>query len=448
VQGDTFSPSSDATHPYGILYQGPWETLADGTCRAVRRHSRSLADTGVPVLLKSFNHTKVTNGIVQACYGDYDDQVLEDIGDIHHTSIGKFPLAIKHLVVNTPERLRGVLYPRGILGADPHQTRLWQAGVAQATVLYTVWERTQIPEEIAKIMSGAGQCWVPCHQNRDCLIKSGVPAEKVFVVPHPYLPHELERATKRSAEFHRGVTAGEKRFYAIGAWQPRKAFHELIGAFMQRFEPGTGITLRVKTTDVSWPNYPSPRESIMHWLEQSEVRRNGWSAEKLRGNLSVITKTVTDDQIQQMHVENDIYVCCSRGEAWSLPAFDAKLYGNRMVYVPWGGPVEFCDEQNDSPVSIGSEFSAVPSSYGWGDATWADFTIDALGEALQHAAWIGGIDDVYGVSRGNRDAFLKQFSSVTVGVLMRTLLRQLSEKTTPTGVRDEIWKLSDEGNNQ
>ena len=56
-----FKEGKDADHPFGVAYQGEYETLHDGTAVAVRKHAVALARTGLPVLLRSFSNCFLFN---------------------------------------------------------------------------------------------------------------------------------------------------------------------------------------------------------------------------------------------------------------------------------------------------------------------------------------------------------------------------------------------------
>jgi glycosyltransferase involved in cell wall biosynthesis len=415
AQGDLVARGQPATYPFGILYQGPWETLEDGTCRAVRGNARALSSTGIPTLLKSFSHVRIVDGCARHVFElGHDKDVLETVGELHHASISQLSLCIKHLVVKSTDQVLTVLYPSGICGADDHQTQQWRQMIAASTVLYTVWERTKIPNDIARVMSRAGQIWVPCHQNKQALVESGVPENKVRVVPHSYSDNEfrLGRSSRCVPE--------HPAFYSIGSWQPRKGMHELLGAFLKTFEARGTATLRMKTTEYQWKNYPSPRESLMLWLENPSVRSNGWNIASLKGRVEIFTKRFTPQDMHEFHRSNNIYVCSSHGEAWCLPAFDAKLYGNVLVHVPWGGTEEFADPDFD--VRVKFQMEQVHQDYGWHGSEWAGFGVADLQDALSRALL------------APRTFLADDFNEAAIGATMRENLRELSQQMNPPQV--------------
>jgi glycosyltransferase involved in cell wall biosynthesis len=375
--GDNFfGVGAPAEHPFGVLYQGPWETLHDGSCRAVRLHARALATTGLPVQLKSFNHTVMHDGVVLPVFEAGVEKVVQDeVLDLTRTSVSQYGVMIRHLVPRSAESLRQLLVPRSAVLDDIAAMSATRERLMRSNIIYSVWERDRIPEEIARVMSRAGCCWVPCAQNRVALITSGVPEERVTVVPHPFDP-----ASRLAVEGPKRVPTGRKDFLSIGIWQPRKALHEAVGAFLRTFSPDEA-TLTVKTTPTSWPGYPTPQDSLRLWASDERVIAKGWSLSVMKGRVRMIVRRLSDDEITELHLASSIYLSPSHGEAWGLGAYDAKVAGNRLVHVPWGGTEDFCDRGD---VAIPYTLGPVDPTYRWDEGTnWACYPQDALEEALR-----------------------------------------------------------------
>ena len=375
VAENYWAPGTAAVNDYGVLYQAEWETQWDGTAVAARLHARALAAQGIPVLLKSFSGVVVNaEGVPEPVFAaGLPEAVKAEIGTLHETSIGTLAILLKHLVVRGQGALDGYLMPRHVAHADVTTLLALRQAVYDSTITYTVWERDRIAPGIAALLGRCGQAWVPCSQNATALILSGVPAEKVHVVPHPY-----ERTDPICRLTERKPTPG-RRFYSIGRWEPRKGLHELVGAFLMAFRPGDDATLTIKTSSGSWKGYPGPEESVAWWLKRFDY----WTADKLAAQLSIDQRRYPRSRILKIHFDHNIYVSASHGEAWNLPAFEAKLAGNRLVHVPFGGTSDFGTDQ-DVPVAY--EMEPAAGIYGWEpDAQWASVTIDSVAAALSKA---------------------------------------------------------------
>lgn len=366
-----FAAGVDADHPYAVLYQGEWETIADGTNVAVRKHARALADTGLPVLLKSFSNVVVTDGVAEPVHTvGIHPEIKKQVADICNTSVATTMPMIKHLVVRDAEHLRNVLVPRGVVHHDPAKLVEMRNAVLSATIVYSVWERDRIHPQVARWLGRVAECWVPCEQNKELLESAGL--TRVVVVPHPFDPkNDICKLLRRKPR-------PGKRFYSIGRWEPRKGYHELVGAFLKAFSPGEA-TLTIKTSAYSWDGYPSPEETVGIWLAQNRDLQTKWKS-GVR-DIRILQGSIPQDKILKLHFDHNIYVASSHGEAWCLPAYDAKLAGNRLVHVPYGGTADFC---GPGDVEVPWRFGPVVKSYNWEpDAQWAAYDVDDLARALK-----------------------------------------------------------------
>lgn len=410
-----------SVHPYGVLYQGPWETSGDGANRAVRLHARALAGTGIPVLLKSFAHVVVKNGIAMPVIdAGVPDEVRDEVGDLVRSSVRETVPMIRHLVPRSAESLRQMLVPRSVIHEDIRALAAMREHLMRANILFTVWERDRVPDEIARVLSRVGGCWVPCSQNAEILVDGGVRPERICVVPHPFDP------TSRLAQDGPGrpPMAG-KHFLSIGLWQPRKALHEALGAFLRTFEPDEA-TYTIKTPPTDWPGYPTPQNSIRGWLEDERVKAKGWTAAALKGRVRLILSRLSDDEVVDLHLQSNIYLSASHGEGWGLPAFDAKVAGNRVVHVAWGGTADFCETGQD--VRIPHWLGPVHESYPWEAGTrWAEYDVEALEEAIR---------EVKPPSSHERPGwFDREFSMEWVGIRMLRNVLRIADEVDPTAAK-------------
>lgn len=397
-----FAAGVAAEHPYGVLYQGEHETLWDGTCVAVRLHARALATTGVPMLLKSFSNVVISEeGVVEPQHVVGLGPVQAEVGALRDASIATLTPAIKHMVVRDATHLHMAIFPRGVMSVDPVEMVELRRRVASQTILYTVWERDRVEPAVAQLLSRVAECWVPCSDNAQMLKDSGVTCP-IIVVPHPFDPaSDLAKLVRRKP-----IEA--RRFYSIGAWQPRKGYDRLIRAFLLAFVPDDDTSLTLKLSGGNWPGYATPQACLEQCLAEPVIVSKGWTPATLRGKLRIVTGRLPADQILRLHFENNIYLSASHGEAWNLPAFDAKVAGNRVVHVPYGGTRDFCDS---SDTAVKWDWGPADPSYRWEpDARWANYTFTDLTQALRSTP------PPLHFSRS--EGFEKRFSMETVGRLM------------------------------
>ncbi len=371
------APGRPAKLAFAAHYQGEYETPWDGTAVAVRAHARALAASGIPVFLKSFSNLITDeHGIVQPVHQlGLPEAVEKEVGHLTRVrAAAGFP-RILHLVIKNAEHLKRVVIPRGAVsygGFDNEQGMRKQ--IYDSTIVYSVWERDRVDPGIARTLSRVAECWVPSQNNREMLIRSGVPEEKVVVIPHPY------DSDSDVLKLRRRYPLKQRRFYSIGRWEPRKAYAELVEAFLRAFKPEDGASLTIKYTDGNWPGYPKPGDVVDWCTRQTDLIARGWTKENFDKWVTLYEGRFPRPEILRLHFQNNIYVAASRGEAWGLPAFEAGLAGNRILATETG----VTDFMGEGDVRLVSHLDSVPASYGWEpDAKWLGFSTASLRFLLQ-----------------------------------------------------------------
>ncbi len=409
------APGEPALLPVGILYHANWQKLNDGIARHARAQVRALAQSGLPVALRTIATGRM------ATDDEIEPEVLDQIGYLRNVSLSETAIAIKHTILHNAGQLQHMICPPGgrLSGFQ------LEKAVYDATIVYTSWERSTVDQGIVEVLERCGQVWVPCSRNADVFIAAGVPEEKVHVVPMPYEPERHLPSHIPAPRGRQGVPAG-RRFYAIGKWEPRKNYHVLLGAFLRAFSPKDQASLMIKTHGWGqWKDYPDVRGSIAHWLEDSQVRGRGWTAEAFDKRVRIVTKMLSDAEMNKLHEQNNIYVSPSHGEAWELGAFDALAAGNALVHVGWGGSEDYA-EGGSCVVRVGAatRLEDVPEEYGWeSGAQWAACSVDELAVALSLATTPS--------RRVHPPAFWSRYGANSVGHQMRTLIMQLARSLNP-----------------
>lgn len=403
-----FAPGTDAAAEQGVLYKGDFQHPNDGTAVAIRRHARALASQGVPVLMKPHSAQVLTSrGTFEPLhFSGIPDSVRAEVGDLTTTSVGRLHPVIHHFVIHKHEEISTRLM-RGAVGPldDPENVFKARTAIYGSTVIYSVWERDRIDDATVRELRHVRDVWVPCEMNAEMLVRSGLSREQVFVVPHPYPDDSPLLHLQRRKPYP------EKRFYFIGRWEPRKNPVALLKAFCEAFEPGGSESLVMKYHG-RWQNYPSFEETLDQITAQGKWRRG-----QILDQVTPIEGFLREDQILKLHFDNNIYVGPSAGEAFCLPAFEAKLAGNTVIHTPYGGTADFCDT-SDFPIS--HSLGAVPESYGWPRGSqWAHVDEGHLRDILRMVNPPGAFQP--------SPYFLRRHSMAEVGARMAKRLRERFE---------------------
>jgi glycosyltransferase involved in cell wall biosynthesis len=363
------APGDEALLGTGIIYSADWKTHADGMAKHAREQILALASTGLPLRLESIGSTG----------GMLEDELHPDVLEASYlqgVSLSSTLISIKQLVLWTPDHLRNIVCgASGVLSAE-HVDRVYKS-----TIVYTSWERDCVHPDLVEVLNRLGQVWVPCHQNVKAFIKSGVRPRLLRVVPYPFNPSSCKIAAPRGSE----EISPHRRYYNIGKWEPRKNQHRLLGAFLLAHKPKDRATLFIKTSPFgsSWANYPDPAASVDYWLKDKEVKKNGWTEKSLDRLVRIVDVKVSDEEMLAIHERNNIYVSAAAGEAWDIPAFDAKCAGNRLVHVGFGGSEDYAEKED---VAVPYTLGPVHPGYRWEEnAQWAHYTAEQLAEAMKAA---------------------------------------------------------------
>lgn len=371
LEEDYFAPGTPPSVARAVNYVADHESPSDGTAIAARLHARALHDAGIPTFLSSLSGSVVHKGARVPAALHIDDLVRAEVGHLRALSAAEHTARIIHMVVGTAEHLRKVMYPTSTGVATPEHRSL----LAKRTVFFTVWERTSIPWDVAEVLGQACMNWVPCHQNAEALRARGI--EDVHVVPHPYDPASpvLRLTERRPPE--------KPVFYFVGRWEPRKSPVELLEAYLTEFEPGEA-KLRLKcSSTLCLGSYPEPAQAVERCLNLPEVQRKGWTRERLDEDVFLDVGLSKPEVILKQHFLGNVYCQVGHGEAWSLPAFDAKLAGNLLVHVPFGGTADYGTAED---IAVPYELEPAHSGYQWGDTCWAGTSVREISRGLRKAA--------------------------------------------------------------
>jgi hypothetical protein len=400
-----FKRGRNAKNEIGVGWFAPWEQPFAGFPEHSRRCARALADAGCVLHLRSVDAASQIRAFTKEM-----NELQERFDDLLGTEVARYA-AFVHMLVPNSTSLQAIV-------SNPNLEPDERDAVNARRVIYTVWERQSVPLHVIQPLETVGQVWVACHDNAHMLNRCGLPREKLRVVPVPYFPDDPHLDLEgRTRDMKRPVC-----FYSIGKWEPRKDQHRAMLSFLRAFRPfQCAFVVKTSAYGPNAPGYPkTPEESLALNLRDPDVIRNGWTHENVtKGGLMVVTGVLPDDAIVNLHRLGDVYVSLSHGEGFDMPAFDAKLSGNLMVYTPSGGPQDF---RGGWDVQVNPSERTVPCNiwYQWAGSSWLDHDVDVAAHAMQLAR-----ERVLDGKR-SRDMDPTPFSAEVVGRKMLGYLEELT----------------------
>ncbi len=230
------------------------------------------------------------------------------------------------------ERVRAPL-PRP---AEVHVRHRWppdfSAPPEGLLVVMQPWEYGSVPKLWVELMSTVvDEVWVPSSYVRDCYIRSGVPAERVYVVPngvnpevfHPDVPPLDLGPTLR----------GRFKFLFVGGTLWRKGIDLLLQAYRAAFDRSDDVCLVIKGVG-----------------GQGVYRGNEWgrviaeyAAQRDKPPIVYMDRDLPPAHLARLYTACDCLVHPYRGEGFGLPIAEAMACGLPVIVTNYGAALDFCD---------------------------------------------------------------------------------------------------------
>jgi glycosyltransferase involved in cell wall biosynthesis/tetratricopeptide (TPR) repeat protein len=198
-------------------------------------------------------------------------------------------------------------------------------------VMLQPWEYGSLPRDWLRPMTDAvDEVWVYTHYLRDCYLRSGLPAERVQVVPlgvdparfHPQAP-PLPLATGKRFQF-----------LYVGGTIHRKGIDVLLTAYARAFTATDDVCLVVK--DLGAGNFyrgQTAEEAIARLRAQPGAPA-----------VAYLDRPLTPDEVAGLYTACDCLVQPYRGEGFGLPIAEAMACGLPAIVTGHGAALDFCDD--------------------------------------------------------------------------------------------------------
>lgn len=199
-------------------------------------------------------------------------------------------------------------------------------------ILSTVWETAKIPNSWLPIIDTFDAVCVPCSQNVQAMIDSGVTIP-VFLVPHgastdKYKP-ENDKLLIQEIE-------GKFIFVSIFDFQHRKNPEALLKAYWQEFSSNDNVALVIKTYGMTY-------ETVLQKIYEYK-KKLGFAAET--APLFIRAGILEEKQFRGMYTLGNVFVLPTRGEGVGIPFIEALSSGIPVIATRWGGQMDFLNENN------------------------------------------------------------------------------------------------------
>lgn len=198
-------------------------------------------------------------------------------------------------------------------------------------VMIQPWEYGSLPREwVGPILEGVDEVWAYTRHVRDCYTRSGVPADRVHVVPlgvdtsqfHPQVPPLALKTRKRFS------------FLFVGGTIARKGIDLVLAAYTQTFSAADDVCLVIKDMGVGTFYQGQTSEEL---IRQTQSQPGAPEVEYLDQALSA-------EELAGLYTACDCLVHPYRGEGFGLPIAEAMACGLTVVVTGHGAALDFCSD--------------------------------------------------------------------------------------------------------
>jgi GT2 family glycosyltransferase/glycosyltransferase involved in cell wall biosynthesis/tetratricopeptide (TPR) repeat protein len=203
----------------------------------------------------------------------------------------------------------------------------WRRPARGKLVVIQPWEFGALPQDWVRRASGVDEFWVPSQFVRDCYLASGVPAQKVFVVPNGV---DAGKFNPQAAPMKLS-TRKKFKFLFVGGTIGRKGPDLLLKAYLEHFTSGDDVCLVIK--DFGGTSVYSGQTLESH-IRAAQSRPDA-------PEILYLNEELPPAALPGLYTACDCFVLPYRGEGFGLPALEAMACGLPVIVTAGGATDDF-----------------------------------------------------------------------------------------------------------
>jgi GT2 family glycosyltransferase len=237
-------------------------------------------------------------------------------------------------------------------------------------VVMQPWEYGSLPRAwIGPMTQHVDEVWVYSRFVRQCYLQSGVPEDRVQVVPLGvdtvrFSPQAPPRPLKTAKQF---------KFLFVGGTIARKGIDVLLEAYARAFTAADDVCLVIK--DMGAGSFYRGQTA-----EELIARHQARAAAP---EIEYLDEPLTEEELPGLYTACDCLVHPYRGEGFGLPIAEAMACGLPVIVTGWGAALDFCNDTHAYLIPAREVRFAHKSV---GDLETVDYpwVAEPDGEALRH----------------------------------------------------------------
>jgi glycosyltransferase involved in cell wall biosynthesis len=240
-------------------------------------------------------------------------------------------------------------------------------------VAYHPWEYSRAPKASVEVMNRTKEVWTPSKFCVDAFVRSGVPAEKIHVIPNG-VDLEIYQPEGRKADL---PTSKPFKFLFVGGTIFRKGIDILLEAYRRAFRASDPVSLLIKDFGKRGI-YPFERGLELI----TDFTKNPSNPEVVH-----LPNHRSNMEMSELYRACDVFVSSYRGEGFCLPALEAMACGKPVIVTAGGATDDFVSSSEGwhIPASLQLHGDTVFNMPLDGETELFEPSIDALVELLRQA---------------------------------------------------------------